>query len=536
MKVSRNTSCHCGKPQKYKRCCMQKDQKEQRVSLFDKFSVIKDPRDNRGKRYYLMDLLVMVIYGILNGYDDFDSLAFFLKQREDYFKNLLLIDKTPSHDCLSDVFAAINPKEFMDIFIEWISGVVEKQTGAIIAIDGKAVRSARDKINRGNTPYILSAYLSEIGISIGQTEVDKKSNEITAIPELLNILDIEGCYITIDAMGTQEDIACKIVGLKGHFVLKVKSNQKKLYQNIRSYFERNIGVSAGIAVGSTALEKKHGRKERREYYVSTEIENISDKDKWDKVSSIGTVFGSALEYNTRAFDSFLKYLDEHDINIIIPKAGDSFMLGTALVEVLAPLRDYNDENNNSLVLKMTYGDISFLFKGDAERASEIDMVEAGLDLSATVLKVSHHGSNTSTTYPFLREVMPEIAIISVGVNNQHKHPHDDTLSRLRDADVKVYRTDLQGDIIIRSDGKNLTVETQRNLDIPTNPTDVSNLHTDSTDTYIDEITHTHIGNARTKKFHTLICHTLPEEHNRVHLESRDHAINDGFDPCGNCKP
>jgi len=256
----------------------------------------------------------------------------------------------------------------------------------------------------------------------------------------------------------------------------------------------------------------------------------------NKVSSIGTVFGSALEYNTRAFDSFLKYLDEHDINIIIPKAGDSFMLGTALVEVLAPLRDYNDENNNSLVLKMTYGDISFLFKGDAERASEIDMVEAGLDLSATVLKVSHHGSNTSTTYPFLREVMPEIAIISVGVNNQHKHPHDDTLSRLRDADVKVYRTDLQGDIIIRSDGKNLTVETQRNLDIPTNPTDVSNLHTDSTDTYIDEITHTHIGNARTKKFHTLICHTLPEEHNRVHLESRDHAINDGFDPCGNCKP
>jgi len=246
----------------------------------------------------------------------------------------------------------------------------------------------------------------------------------------------------------------------------------------------------------------------------------------NRVSSVGTVFGSAVEYDTRAFESFLKYLDEHDRNITLPNPGDSFMLGSALVEILAPLRDYDDVNNNSLVLKVTYGEISFLFKGDVERASEIDMVESGLDLSANVLKVSHHGSSTSTTYPFLREVMPEIAIISVGANNQYGHPHDDTLSRLRDADVRVYRTDLQGDIIIRSDGVNLIVETQRNADILTNPTDI--------DVY--EITHTHIGNARTKKFHTLNCNTLPDEQNRVHLESREHAIGDGFDPCGNCNP
>jgi len=242
------------------------------------------------------------------------------------------------------------------------------------------------------------------------------------------------------------------------------------------------------------------------------------------ISSVGTVLGSAAEYDTRAFESFVKYLDEHNAKITIPSPNDTFMLGSAEVLILAPLRDYNDVNNSSLVLKITYGETSFLFKGDAERQSELDMIEAGYDLSATVLKVSHHGSDSSTIYPFLREVMPEVAVISCGVNNQYGHPHENVLSRLRDADIKLYRTDLQGDIIIRSDGIKLTVETHKNADIITNPTEI----------YGRDFAH--IGNSRTKKFHTSDCHTLPEEHNRVHLETRDHAIDGGYDPCGNCKP
>jgi hypothetical protein len=216
-KTGRNEECSCGSKNKYKRCCMKEDQKKQRISLFNTFSTISDPRDKRGKRYELMDLLIMVIYGVLNGYDDFDNLAYFLKQKETYFKNLLLIEKTPSHDCLSDLFSVIDPKEFMDIFIEWISEIVEWMTGAVIAIDGKAIKSARDKINGGNTPYILSAYLSEIGISIGQVEVNRKSNEISAIPELLKLLDIRNCYITIDAIGTQENITRMITDMQGHY-------------------------------------------------------------------------------------------------------------------------------------------------------------------------------------------------------------------------------------------------------------------------------------------------------------------------------
>jgi len=203
-KISRNEDCKCGSSKKYKLCCLRNDEKSKNISVFSEFSSIPDPRDNRGKQYKLIDLLVMVIYGILNGYDDFDNMADFLKQNQSYFKNLLLIKKTPSHDCLSDLFAVINPGKFMEVFVKWIASIVELKTGTIISIDGKAVKSARDKINDGNTPYILSAFMSEIGISIGQVAVEKKSNEIKAIPDLLNILDIRGCYVTIDAIGTQK--------------------------------------------------------------------------------------------------------------------------------------------------------------------------------------------------------------------------------------------------------------------------------------------------------------------------------------------
>jgi competence protein ComEC len=245
----------------------------------------------------------------------------------------------------------------------------------------------------------------------------------------------------------------------------------------------------------------------------------------NRVSSVGVVFGSATEYDTRAFESFLRNLDNHGVQITVPKAGDTFMLGSATVVIKGPVREYRDVNNNSIILKIYYGGTSFLFKGDAERESEIDMVEAGLNLSATVLKVSHHGSDTSTTYPFLREVMPEIAIISCGANNQYGHPHENTLSRLRDADVTVFRTDMQGDIIVRSDGANVSVSTERNADIRTNPTEHS----------VGDEDH-YIGNANSLRLHRPSCRTLPAEHNRVYFETVQQGLDAGYDPCNNCRP
>lgn len=157
----------------------------------------------------------MTIYGILCGLTDFTNIADFMKLKEDYFTKLLGLEHgTPSHDCLFDLFAKIDSKKFMEIFIEWVKEILENTNGKNISIDGKAIRSAVDKVNGGNIPYIVSAFVGEIGLSIGQVKVEDKSNEIKAIPELLDLLDIEGATITIDAIGTQEEIVNKIVEKK----------------------------------------------------------------------------------------------------------------------------------------------------------------------------------------------------------------------------------------------------------------------------------------------------------------------------------
>lgn len=182
-------------------------------SLYNHFEILEDPRDIRGKKHELINILIMTIYGILSGYTNFTNLADFLAVHEDYFTNLLnLKNGTPSHDTLSNVFSIIDSKKFLNIFIDWIKQIIESN-GVHLSIDGKAVKSARDKINGGNIPYIVSAFLSDIGISVGQVKVDDKSNEITAIPELIILLDIEGKIITIDAIGTQEEI-CNLITSK----------------------------------------------------------------------------------------------------------------------------------------------------------------------------------------------------------------------------------------------------------------------------------------------------------------------------------
>ena len=209
------------------------------MNLFERFEVLEDPRDERGKKYKLIDILIMTIYGLLCGLTDFTNIADFMKLKVDYFIELLnLKNGSPSHDSLSDIFARIDSKKFMEIFIEWIKEIIVSTDGKNISIDGKAIRSAIDKVNGGNIPYVVFAFIGEIGLSIGQVKVDDKSNEITAIPELLDLLNIEGATVTIDAIGTQEDIANKIVDKKGHYVLKVKKNQKEFNRDVKRQFNK----------------------------------------------------------------------------------------------------------------------------------------------------------------------------------------------------------------------------------------------------------------------------------------------------------
>jgi competence protein ComEC len=237
---------------------------------------------------------------------------------------------------------------------------------------------------------------------------------------------------------------------------------------------------------------------------------------------VDVAYCPVTEFDSRAFSNFVKYLGEKGKSITVPSPGDTFKLDGAEVEILAPLKPSDEPNNTSIVLKLTYGGVSFLFTGDCEREEEADILEAGYDLSATVLKVGHHGSETSTSYPFLREVMPQYAVISCGTDNSYGHPHEETLSKLRDADVTLFRTDLQGTITATSDGTTVAFTTERGAGAVTNPTAPT-----SEEEY-------YIGNVNTHKLHGPTCDSLPDEKNRVYFDTAGEALAAGYEKHKNC--
>ena len=183
--------------------------------------------------------------------------------------------------------------------------------------------------------------------------------------------------------------------------------------------------------------------------------------------SVGKIYSSVTSYDSDAFRSFAKYAAQQGLELTVPAIGETFQLGSATVQILTTGKDYSGVNMNdqSLVTRIVHGETTFLLTGDAEWELEHDLIDAGVDLSATVLKVGHHGSDSSSSYAFIREVMPQYAIISVGENNPYGHPTDAVLSRLRDVGAKVFRTDLQGDILCTSTGDGtVTIFSQRQAD------------------------------------------------------------------------
>lgn len=260
------------------------------------FNELTDTRDNRGLKHELTDYIVMTIYGILAGHYDAENIAYFLKLNEEYFiKELNLENGTPSPDTLLRIYSLINPEEFMNLFISWVKNIIEDKNKVLgnkynlIPIDGKAIKSATDKINGGNVPYIVSAFLNDLGISIGQVKVDSKSNEITAIPDLLDLIDISNCIITIDAIGCQKNIVEKIVDKSGHYCLAVKTNQKILYTELKEYFDFALNDKEKRKEIYEHIEtnKDHGRIERREHYITYNIDFVYGKENWKNLNLIG---------------------------------------------------------------------------------------------------------------------------------------------------------------------------------------------------------------------------------------------------------
>ena len=248
--------------------------------------------------------------------------------------------------------------------------------------------------------------------------------------------------------------------------------------------------------------------------------------------TVSHVLSPVTQYDSKAFENFVKYTEAQGLEPEIPDPGDTFDLGEAQVTILGPVAEYSETNNTSIVLRVDYGETSFLFTGDMETKAEKDLLDQGADLSATVLKVGHHGSDTSSSYSFLREVMPEYAVISVGLDNDYGHPSDDVLSRLRDAGATVYRTDQQGTIVAVSDGTTVTFTTEKDAA----PTPGRDGQTSPQPSQSESAQETYIGNLNSKVFHREDCPNLPAEQNRIIFSSREEAVEEGYTPCGNCKP
>ena len=233
----------------------------------------------------------------------------------------------------------------------------------------------------------------------------------------------------------------------------------------------------------------------------------------------GQILSPTRTYSSACFDDFLYYADQQDIAITIPDPGDSFYLGDAEVTVLGPVKSYADPNNTSIVVKVEFGDNAFLFTGDMEKDAETDMLDYGMDVSADVLKVGHHGSSTSTGYRFLYEVDPEYAVVSLGKDNTYGHPHRETVAIFADAGVPMLRTDELGTILAVSNGSQITFTWEKQSAQPGD---------------IEPANDTYIGNKNSKKFHLPTCNGLPAENNQVIFDSYSEAIAEGYTPCGNC--
>ena len=234
------------------------------------------------------------------------------------------------------------------------------------------------------------------------------------------------------------------------------------------------------------------------------------------------VYAPTRTYASNCFDKFVYYTDQQRLTVQIPEPGATLTFGNATVTVLGPLKSYPDPNDTSLVLMVHFGENRFLFTGDMERTAETDLLEANVDVKADVLKVGHHGSSTSTSYRFLYMVDPDHAVISVGKDNDYGHPHEEPLSRLEDAEVPVYRTDLLGTILAVSDGKNITFtwgNQNASPDVPPSSSTQSN---------------SYIGNRNSKILHLPSCTSLPAEKNRVYFDRYEDAEEEGYHPCSRC--
>lgn len=257
-------------------------------SIKKHFAKLRDPRVRGRTQHRLIDIMVMAICAVIGNCDDWPDIALFAQKRQSWFKRFLALPNgVPSHDTFERVFALLDPRAFERCCLAWLRAAADRIGVGHIAIDGKTLcGSASAKLG---PLHLVSAWATQANLSLGQVAVDRKSNEITAIPQLLELLDLKGALVTIDAIGCQKEIARHIVAAGADYVLTVKANQEHLLEDIQTTVEKALDgeLPAQVVEEYTTTERGHGRQEQRSYLVIHDLNGIRDRAAWKNLTSVG---------------------------------------------------------------------------------------------------------------------------------------------------------------------------------------------------------------------------------------------------------
>ena len=272
--------------------------KEDKKPLLEHFSELEDPRIDRNIKHNMMDIITIAICAVIANANDWNEIETWAFCKKDWLRTFLVLPNgIPSHDTFNRFFSSVDPQEFLRCFSSWIHAIGLIVEGTVISIDGKRLRRSHDERFGKSALHLVSAWASDLHLSLGQVKTADKSNEITAIPELLNLLSIKGCIITIDAMGCQKEIATQIVDKKADYVLALKGNHGDLHDDVKTYFdeaEKSNFKNKNCAIFQT-LEKDHGRIEKRILVATNDIRWLNGKNDWKGLKSIVMVTSERKE-------------------------------------------------------------------------------------------------------------------------------------------------------------------------------------------------------------------------------------------------
>jgi predicted transposase YbfD/YdcC len=261
-------------------------------TLIDHFSSIRDPRIDRSKLHKLIDILVIAICATICGAEGWEEFELFGQAKLDWFKTFLeLPNGIPSHDTFRRVFARLKSQEFRQCFLNWVQSVNQLTSGQVVAIDGKTLRRSHNHQAGKSAIHMVSAWATDNRLVLGQVKVEEKSNEITAIPELLRVIEIAGCIVTTDALGCQKEIAAAIIERDADYVLAVKGNQGNLHEDVVGYFDWALTerFQETVYTRHETVDGEHGRLEVRRYYATSDIEWLRGKADWRGLESLAMV-------------------------------------------------------------------------------------------------------------------------------------------------------------------------------------------------------------------------------------------------------